>query len=150
MYRYIPIFIISFVLIFQGYIFFQDKNNSIPKEISLMVLGNKEFQTEVLSDDISRAKGLSGRKSLCSYCSVLFIFKNEGKYRFWMKEMNFPIDIIWLDKDQKIIYRRENVKPETFPETFGPLEEDSLYVIEVNEGTYKDLGLYIGQKVLFK
>lgn len=147
MYRYIPVFLILLVLSFQIYVFTNKDKNDLS-----VVLADQTFQTEIVDSPSLMKKGLSGRSSLCQTCAMVFVFEKEGKYRFWMKDMKFPIDIIWLDKEGKIIYRRENLSPDTFPQTFGPEPDESntLYVIEVPSGTYNKYGLYIGQKILFK
>ncbi len=150
MYRYIPIIFILVVLIFQILSFGQGTN----QKGLYMVLGDQKFQTEIVDTPSLRNKGLSGRDSLCANCAMLFVFENEGDYRFWMRDMKFPIDIIWLNKEGQIIYRKENLNPDTFPQTFGIGEgqnkNKSLYVVEVPSGSYNKYNLYIGQKILSK
>ncbi len=67
---------------------------------------------EVAHDEDSRAQGLSGRKSLNINEGMLFIFEEPGVYSFWMKDMNFPIDILWIDSDNQIVQVDANVLPE--------------------------------------
>jgi len=43
--------------------------------------------------------------------AMLFVFKKPDKYSFWMKDMKFPIDIIWLDSDGKVVYIKESMQP---------------------------------------
>ena len=62
----------------------------------------------VLVTDISvtneqRTKGLSEKDDLAENEAMLFVFGNEAKHTFWMKDMKFPIDIIWIDSDKTII-----------------------------------------------
>src|SRR3989339_720000 len=61
------------------------------------------------------------------------IFNKIGVYHFWMKDMNFPIDIIWIGEDYKIVYIKENALPESYPEKFNP-NQPALYVLEINAG----------------
>jgi hypothetical protein len=67
---------------------------------------------EVAHEEEARTLGLSGRKSLNINEGMLFIFEDPGIYPFWMKDMNFPIDIIWIDSDNQIVKINENVLPE--------------------------------------
>jgi hypothetical protein len=74
---------------------------------------------------------------------MLFVFDKEGYYGFWMKEMNFPIDIAWLDKDKKITLIEKNVLPETYPQIFNP-KSKNLYVLETKAGFFEKFGIKIG------
>ncbi|MBI2639643.1 MAG: DUF192 domain-containing protein [Candidatus Sungbacteria bacterium] len=92
----------------------------------------------VASTPILRARGLSGRDSLARDAGMLFTFDKPGFYSFWMKDMRFPIDIIWL-RDKKIVYIAKNVSP---PGTGVPDSKLKVYsppveadmVLEVNAG----------------
>lgn len=93
-----------------------------------------------------RERGLSGRKELKSDRGVLFVFDEPGNYSFWMKDMNFPIDIIWISEDLKIVDIARSVKPESYPKTFEP-RKPAKYVIEVNAGWSLKNGVQIGMTV---
>lgn len=71
--------------------------------IEKVVLGNKNFYSEIVSGPSKMYRGLGGRNDLCSSCAMLFRFSNSGKHAFWMKGMNFPLDIIWI-MDNEIVY----------------------------------------------
>lgn len=90
--------------------------------------------------------GLSGRDSLPEDRGMLFDYGQPGSYCMWMKDMNFNIDIMWLDRTGEILEIRENIAPETYPDAYcGP--ENSVYVIEVNEGIVRSAGLRVGQRL---
>jgi uncharacterized membrane protein (UPF0127 family) len=55
--------------------------------------------------------GLSNRKFLGENHGMLFVFENAGKHSFWMKDMNFPVDIIWIDSDNKVIDITKDAQP---------------------------------------
>lgn len=59
-------------------------------------LGGQRVFVELASTPEARTKGLSHRKKLCVNCGMLFLFGGPGQYEFWMKDMNFPLDIVWL------------------------------------------------------
>jgi len=78
-----------------------------------------------------------------------------GKYSFWMKDMNFPIDIIWLapfrngdERDLRIIYIKKDAEPKSYPEAFTPKEE-AMYVLEVFSSFSEKNNLKEGNKVEF-
>lgn len=62
--------------------------------------------------------------------------------------MRFPIDIVWLNQDKKVITTKENVAPTTYPESFCPTEA-AQYVIEVNAGAVQSAGVTKGQRLQF-
>lgn len=107
--------------------------NSVKIENSRLKIGDKSISVEVADDDFERAKGLSGRTSLKDGHGLLFIFPKKGLHGFWMKDMRFPIDIIWLDDELKIVEIARNIDPATFPQTFYP-PIPIKYVVETNPG----------------
>jgi uncharacterized membrane protein (UPF0127 family) len=92
--------------------------------------------------------GLSQRASLPTDEGMLFIFDTPSKYAFWMKDMSFPIDMIWLDADFHIVYIAPDVSPLTYPHTFSP-SAPSLYVLETNAGYASNNRLTVGETLDF-
>lgn len=110
--------------------------------------GTLKIREQVLSIEIAdsveeRTLGLSGRLWLATSTGLLFVFEQEAQYSFWMKDMNFPIDIAWLDKDKKIIHIEKNLSPLTYPKAFGPATP-SLYVLETVANFFEDSKIKIG------
>jgi len=62
-----------------------------------------DLYVELADTPEKRAQGLSGKKELNHDRGILFVFDKSDAYSFWMKDMNFPIDIIWLDEAKKVI-----------------------------------------------
>lgn len=100
-----------------------------------------------------RNEGLGDLDSLPLNEGLLFVFENEGLHTFYMKDMNFAIDIIWVSKDKKIVHIEENVAPEP-----GKSDEEltrykpagnALYVLEVNAGLSSLHDLNVGDPVDF-
>ena len=116
-------------------------------EISIQI-GEENFLVLVADTSKKRALGLSGREELVSGMGMLFVFEKSGDYPFWMKDMNFAIDIIWINEDKEIIYILENVEPETYPKSFTS-EEDSLCVLEFPTGTVDEAEIKIGDKIIY-
>ncbi|MBI2097824.1 MAG: DUF192 domain-containing protein [Candidatus Vogelbacteria bacterium] len=108
--------------------------------------GAGKLKIEIADDDIERSRGLSGRTTLAENEGMLFVFDAPGSYGFWMKNMNFPIDIIWLDEDWRIAGVTANVSPESFPQIFYP-ERPIKYVLEVKAGFARRQSIQTGQVV---
>jgi hypothetical protein len=111
-------------------------------------MGGKKFSVDVADTYLTLHQGLSGRKSLASNEGMFFVFDKPDTYGFWMKDMNFPIDIIWMDKDYKIIHIEKEVKPTTYPTVFYPTSGAS-YVFEVGAGETDSLHVAVGDRVVF-
>lgn len=101
-----------------------------------------------------RIKGLSGRAFLDSGTGMLFVFETESRFRFWMREMQFPLDMVWIGAGCKVVDISLNVPP---PDPGIPTEElpryspsgVALYVLEINGGESSRLGLGPGDPVRF-
>ncbi len=115
---------------------------------ALLKIGGAELAIEVADSSAERTLGLSGRDSLGYNRGLLFIFKTEGLYSFWMKDMKFPIDIIWMDSRARVIEITSNVSPATFPESFTS-QKSAKYVLEVNAGWASQNGIKIGDRAEF-
>ncbi len=106
------------------------------KDISLIIADTTE----------TREKGLSGKEVLPEDTAMLFIFDRPAQYGFWMKDMKFPIDILWLDENYQIVDMKKGLSPETFPETYEPAEK-SLYVLETNANFVEENRLKVGDRL---
>ncbi len=108
-----------------------------------MKLHDKKFSLDIADDPEERTRGLSGRESLADSRGMLFIYDEPGIYGFWMKEMKFSIDLLWLDKDLKIVHVVPAASPDSYPSVFYPSAE-AEYVLEVPAGTTEQLGIKVG------
>ncbi len=90
---------------------------------------------EIADSEFSRARGLMFREELPEKSGMLFIFSAEGIYSFWMKNTLIPLDIIWLDKDLRVVYIKSFVPPCKSYDcpSYNP-EVKAQYVLEVNAG----------------
>lgn len=80
-----------------------------------------------------RKNGLSGTTNLPANSGMLFVFPYSDTWGIWMKDMNYALDILWIDRLGRIVHLEENVTPESFPEVYQP-SEPALYVLEVPAG----------------
>jgi len=107
-------------------------------------IGSADFNIEIVTNPIAQARGLSGRESLPEKNGMLFIFSGPAKRGFWMPDMHFSLDIVWI-KGDAIVGIAENVPPAGFgePEIYYPPEEIDK-VLEINAGSAKKYTLKIG------
>lgn len=95
-----------------------------------------------------KVRGLSGTSSLGDNEGVLFVFTESDFHGFWMKDMLFPIDIVWISGDFRIVHIEPSVPPESFPKIFKP-SEIAQYVLEVNSGFAAENNFKAGDSVTF-
>ena len=132
--------------------FFLLENKEIKgNKINKLCIKDNCFDVEVADTLEKRETGLMFREQLASNSGMLFIFGKEDVYNFWMKNTLIPLDIIWIDKNNEIIFIKENVQPCKTEqcETFGP-NEKALYILEINGGLAKEIGLKVGNEVKYK
>ncbi|MDP3800172.1 MAG: DUF192 domain-containing protein [bacterium] len=113
-----------------------------------VTINKLEIPVEVMRTEVEVQKGLSGRLSLGSKNGMLFIFNIADYYRFWMPDMHFPIDIIWINNN-KIIDISHNVSNKldpSKPKFYLPTKKAN-YVLEVNAGFSKKNNIKIGDSV---
>lgn len=116
-------------------------------KISVCIENKKCFEVEISDSQVERTMGLSGYKSLQVDSGMFFVFPEEINVGFWMKNMNFPLDIIWINKDYEIIGFEESVEPcESYCKVYYPGEE-ILYVLEINSGLSGFYNFEIGDRV---
>lgn len=115
---------------------------------SKVVLGGKTFNVDVSDTYFTLKQGLSERPSLGSNEGMIFVFEKPDTYGFWMKDMLFSIDIIWMDENFVITHIEKSIPPESYPTIFYP-SSPSLYVLEVPAGQANLLGIKVGDKVNF-
>jgi len=129
------------VLVILGIVFFDKSNEIKEKKFQTIKINDIFLNVEIADTDKERIKGLSGRKNLEENKGLLFVFDTEGHHGIWMKEMNFNIDIAWLDKNKKIIHIEKNVSPNTYPKVFYSFDKDKptldLYVLETNANFFE-------------
>lgn len=93
-----------------------------------------------------RTLGLSGREEVPDDYGMLFIFDEDGKHSFWMKDMRVSIDIIWIAADGRIVHIEKEVSPDTYPAVFVP-ETPARYALETRAGYAEDHGWGIGTEL---
>lgn len=139
----IIIIFLLFLAVFIGVVFMQfrsqteNRRNTIGANTSTVkaAINDHTFTVEIAKSSDEQQLGLSGRESLAPDHGMLFLFEKPGTYSFWMKNMNFPIDIIFIKEDKvvSVIHNAtpagENQNPQLYsPE--GPIDT----ALEINAG----------------
>ena len=105
----------------------------------------RTLDIEIADDDYQRETGLMHRSSMGNHQGMLFIFEEEANRGFYMKNTLISLDIIYIDKDGKIVSFAENAKP--LDETSLPSEVPAQYVLEINGGLSEEWLLEIGDTI---
>lgn len=114
----------------------------------VLVIENQRIMVEVADEPSERSAGLANRETLATNSGMLFVFKSNDYYCFWMKDTKIPLDMIWLDESKTVVDVRTNVQPESYPESFCPGQK-ARYVLELNAGSVNDLGIGLGSTASF-
>jgi len=109
-------------------------------------LDGQTIRVMIADTEASREQGLGGLPGLAPDEGMLFIFPQDGVYAFWMKDMRFSIDMVWLSSSGKVIYIAQNISPNTFPKDFGP-HSPARYVLELPANYTKEYNVSIGDIV---
>ena len=115
-------------------------------KIETVTISNSKFRAEVVLSDKKMQKGLGGRNGLCDSCAMLFKFPQAGKHSFWMKDMRFPLDIVWI-KEGEAMHIEKNVSENFSGILSPPVDADS--VLEINAGSADKIVLKIGDETSF-
>jgi hypothetical protein len=148
------IYLIPTVFIIVLIVFFIKNNSNQFQNWQSIKVSDKTVKIEIADTPEKREKGLSGRENLCKDCGLLFIFENPATYPFWMKEMNFNIDIIWI-LGNKIVDISSNVQKPLPEESLSPkiiYQSNSAVdkVLEVNAGWCEKNGITAGDIIQFE
>ncbi len=121
-----------------------------PVKYANVKIGKTEIKAEIADNMITRTKGLMFRKTLPDNEGMLFIFDEENYQTFWMMNMSFPIDIIWINKEKKVVDITKNAQPcKLICSTYRP-KEKAMYVLEVNSNFTEEHGVKIGSSLEFE
>jgi len=118
---------------------------SLGERVSTMSLGGQTIYIDLAVNEAQQALGLGNRPGLGAHQGMLFIFPDDEIHMFWMKDMSFSIDMIWLDANGTVMFIVPNVSPDTYPQDFGP-NYPSRYVLEVPANFAVDHGINVGNK----
>lgn len=140
--KILAIFIVFLFLILSGFYFIDNRN--------FVVINSQKIKVDIADEKDEQIKGLSVKENLGKNRGMLFVFQDYGHYPFWMKNMSFPIDIIWI-QDDKIIEIDKNIPVSKTDKLkiFTPSGEVN-YVLEVNAGYCDKHNIKVGDSISFE
>ena len=114
-------------------------------------LGGKTFSVEIADTSEKQALGLMFRDSMPADEGMIFIFPNESPRSFWMKNTRIPLDIMYFDKDLKMVSISADTQPCRVSRCPSyPSKEPAMYVLELNAGMAAELGVGPGALLTVK
>lgn len=113
-----------------------------------LTINDVQFQVQLSDTDALQELGLGNRAFLSARTGMLFVFDHSDRYSFWMKDMEFPLDIIWADEGGTIIYIQPSLSPNSYPQSYAP-RKDAMYVLEISAGESDSSNIKIGDKIVF-
>jgi len=132
-----------FLVFFSAVFYHKNKSNDIGKNKEVR-LGDCVFDVELAEDQEARKKGLSDRASICKECGMLFIFQEKGNFGFWMKDMLFDLDILWI-RDGKVVEIIRNISYNS-RDVYQPKELIDM-VLEINAQEAQGCKIEVGQEL---
>ena len=121
-----------------------------PQVLPLTLPSGKVLQAELMVKAEDRAMGLMFRPSLPLDRGLLFVFDDVDFHGIWMKNCRFPIDIVWLDEEHRVVHVAEAVPPckaEPCP-VYTPMKK-AAYVVEINAGQARREKATLGSRLTF-
>lgn len=122
--------------------------------LTSIVVNGHRIEVEIVDTPAKQAQGLSGRENLAENTGMLFVFSKPARQNFWMKEMKFPIDIIWIRRTadgDRVVGFVENASPPTGGSennlTIYSSPENVDKVLEINAGLVKKWGIKIDDEI---
>ena len=129
-------------------LFLKDEEPGEREKLQVLYVNERPVFTEVVTGREEQERGLGGRDSLPIDQGLLFSFGRPDLYPFWMKDMRFPIDIIWMDADLTVVDLAQNVAPDSYPEILRP-KAPASFVLELTAGSAERYGVKIGDRFRF-
>ncbi len=140
------VIVITLVFVYMAYgntiknAFFSDQS------MFTVYVGPTALSVTLADSPSERQQGLSGVSELQEFQGKLFLFDSAQRHGIWMKDMLFPIDIMWFDDNLELIYMKKNVDPSTYPAIFTPPEK-ARFVLETNAHLIDSVNIQLGDQL---
>ncbi|OGM97057.1 MAG: hypothetical protein A3B86_02905 [Candidatus Yanofskybacteria bacterium RIFCSPHIGHO2_02_FULL_38_22b] len=149
----VTVIIAIFLLVIASFYFFKNEKPTSEYPITrleqkIIYINGRPLKVEIADEPHEQSRGLSGREFLKANEGMLFVFSQSDKHSFWMKDMKFPLDIIWIDEKKTMVDMAKNLSPEIFPATFSP-SSPVKYVLEINAGWSDRHNIKVGDTISF-
>lgn len=113
-----------------------------------LALSDRLVTMDIADSAPKMSLGLGGRRSLSADKGMVFAYVGTGQRCFWMKDMKFSIDILWLDAQKKVGHIEKSLSPDTYPQSYCP-DVAAQYVVELQAGTSEVAGVKVGDSLDF-
>ena len=122
--------------------------------LPLVTIGAFTWPVELALTGEQQAQGLSGRAELAAGAGMLFVWNQESRRSFWMPDMNFPLDMVWLNGDCAVTHITHNAPPQAPGQSQADLPRYTVdqvqYVLEINAGEAALHGIKVGDQARFQ
>lgn len=122
-------------------------------DLPVVIIGGLSWPVELAVTAEEQVLGLSGRAELTAGSGMLFVWDGESRRSFWMPDMNFPLDIVWIDGDCAVVAITREAPPQRPGQSRAELPryvvEGVQYVLEINAGEAALRGVKVGDGVEF-
>jgi uncharacterized membrane protein (UPF0127 family) len=112
-------------------------------------LGSGVYALSLADTEDERINGLSGVEKLHLNGGLLLAFDKSDMHGIWMKDMNFSLDLVWLNEKKQVVYIVKNAPPEDPARTVYIPKNPALYVLELPAGSVKKSGIKTGDTANF-
>jgi uncharacterized membrane protein (UPF0127 family) len=120
------------------------------QDSAMLRIDGHSFHITVAKTEAQLTQGLSGTKNLGANEAMVFAFASDGPQSMWMKDMNYPIDMVWLSSDTRVVNIVKNAQPSSYnsqdpsKSTRFQSSTPARYVIELPSGTIDKTGIQNG------
>ena len=104
------------------------------------------FTLEIADTRLKQIRGLTRRESILKNYGMVYVLDAPSRYAYWMKDMQFATDVVWLDAFYRVIDLQERITPDTYPKIFEP-DQPALFVLEFLSGSVKKAGITLNGTV---
>lgn len=122
--------------------------------LPLVTIGAFTWPVELALTGEEQAQGLSGRAELAAGSGMLFVWNQESRRSFWMPDMNFPLDLVWLNGECAVVQITAEAPPQAPGQSRAELPRYTVdgvqYVLEINAGEAARHGIEVGDRAQFQ
>lgn len=149
--HFLPVVVLAVIVLcigFLAYFYLEPKAEPyLENQVPGVTVRDVAVDAIIADEEKERVRGLSGLPSMGPREGLLMVFDNADHHAIWMKDMNFPIDIIWVGNDLTVVDMTEAVSPDTYPSIFEP-RVPARMALEVNARFVATHRIQIGDPIL--
>lgn len=123
--------------------------SKIADTVRVLIAEKSKIPIYIANTEEKITKGLGGLSSIPADYGMFFIFDHSDYQNIWMKDMLFPIDIIWIDENNKIVHIEKNISPVTYPKIFTASVK-ARFVLELSAGMSSVYDLKVGGLIFLR